>query len=123
MLMHSCKKPWYESYELILGEWKIIATSKEGSNDWFLYPTSSKNTLRFESDYTYSTASHDVTYCNGKYEFINKTSIKIMPEGCFPIDIESLETIYKLTKDTLIITDHQIGYLSYTPVNKYIRLY
>ena len=121
-MLQSCRKPWHESYSLILGEWKIIATSKVGSEDWFLYPPSQKNTIKFESDYTYSTASHDKISCSGKFEFINKTSIILSPDGCLP-RMESVETIYKLTKDTLIITNNQIGYLSYIPLDKYIRLY
>ena len=105
--MTSCEKSDYEINPLILGEWRlfeIYGVNSDNSLGWFTVPESPIQTIIFNSNGEYSLELDDSITCNGDFIFENKTSIKLSPNNCMPL-IESIETIYTLSSDTLTISN------------------
>lgn len=122
LIMSGCSKT-NDTKSLILGEWKLIQIyGPTGStNDWFQVQNSPILTIKFNSNGEYGIAADGNTTCSGTYIFESYKSIKMNPSGCMPLG-QSVETIYKLTSDTLIISNNSSTISSFNlRKDKYIR--
>ena len=125
LLMTSCKKSNHEINPLILGEWKLIeiyGPMAQNPTGWMTVPASPVQTMKFSSNGEYSLSTDGTTTCTGYFIFEGANSIKLNPYGCLPL-VESLETIYTLTNDTLTISNKSNSLSSYSLTrDKYIRI-
>jgi hypothetical protein len=121
----SCGKSKNELYPLIVGDWKLIEVYGPKSDNtigWFTIQTSPVQTIRFNPDGAYSIAVDGSITCIGTFVCEGSKSIKLNPENCTPL-IESVETIYTLTKDTLTISNKSKCLSSfYLRRDKYIKI-
>jgi hypothetical protein len=125
LLMTGCRKSNHEINPLILGEWKLIeiyGPMAQNPTGWMTIPASPVQTMKFSSNGEYSLSTDGTTTCTGYFIFEGSNSIKLNPNGCLPL-IESLETIYTLTHDTLTISNKSNSLSSYSLTrDKYIRI-
>jgi hypothetical protein len=125
LFITSCGKSRNEINPLILGEWQLIEiydVKADKSTGWMTMPASPVQTINFNSNGKYALATDGIPYCNGSFVFKGDSTIKLVPDGCMPL-IESLETIYALTHDTLAISNKSISISSYNlRRDKYIRI-
>jgi hypothetical protein len=78
--------------------------------------------MSFHSNGEYVIAYDGKTTCDGNFIFKNSNSLKLNPTGCMPI-IESEETIYTLTNDTLTVSNKSLSFSSfYVRKDKYIKI-
>lgn len=121
--MASCKKP-NDPSSLILGEWELIQIygPMPGSTvGWFTPQGSPIQTIKFSSNGNYALAADGNTACNGTFVFESKNSVRMNPSNCMPL-MQSVETIYKLTQDTLTISNRSSSVSSFSDrKDKYIR--
>src|SRR4030042_3540937 len=101
LLITNCRKSQNDINPLILGDWQLFQVY-EGS--WTTVPLNPPQTISFNTSGEYSIAYDGRVTCNGTFNFVNSNSLKMNPNGCMPI-IESEETIYTLTNDTLTISN------------------
>ena len=125
LLMTSCKKSNHEINPLILGEWQLIETygpMAENPSGWMTVPATPIQTIKFSSNGEYYLSTDGTTTCTGYFTFEGSDNIKLNPDGCLPL-VESVETIYTLTHDTLIISNKSNSLSSYNLTrDKYIRI-
>jgi len=123
--MTSCGKSKNEINPLILGEWQLIETygvKADNSSGWITIPASPVQTIKFNSNGRYLLFTDRISTCNGSFVFESSNSLKLLPDGCLPL-IESVETIYTLTQDTLTISNKSNSISSYSlRRDKYIRI-
>jgi hypothetical protein len=124
LFMTSCGKTKNELNPLIVGDWKLIEVYGPKSDNtvgWFTIQTSPVQTIKFNQDGAYALAVDGSITCNGTFVFEGNKSIKLNPENCMPL-IESVETIYTLTNDTLTISNKSNSISSFNlRKDKYIR--
>ena len=124
-LMTGCAKTKNELNPLIVGDWQLIEVygPKAGSTvGWFTIQASPIQTIKFNSNGEYALAADGNITCNGSFVFEGNNSIKLKPSGCMPL-IESLETIYTLTHDTLTISNKSNSISSFSSrKDKYLRI-
>jgi hypothetical protein len=124
-LLTSCAKSKHELNPFILGEWKLIeiyGVMAENPTGWMTVPTSPVQTMKFSSNGEYSLSTDGTTTCTGYFVFEGNNNIKLNPYGCLPL-VESLETIYTLTHDTLTISNKSNSLASYNLTrDKFIRI-
>jgi hypothetical protein len=125
LVITSCGKSKNEINPLILGEWQLIeiyGVKADNSTGWMTIPASPVQTIKFNSNGKYTLATDGIPTCNGNFVFEGDSNIKLVPDSCMPL-IESLETIYTLTQDTLTISNKSISISSYNlRRDKYIRI-
>jgi hypothetical protein len=123
--MASCGKTKNELNPLIVGNWKLIEVYGPKSDNtvgWFTIQTSPVQTIKFNPDGAYALAVDGNITCNGTFVFEGNKSIKLNPVNCMPL-IESVETIYTLTDDTLTISNKSNSISSFNlRRDKYIRI-
>ena len=119
-LIVDCEKDKNYFNSLILGKWQLteIYISTLG---WIVISDSPIQTIEFSPNEDYQLATDGTTTCNGKYRFESDSTIKLIPNDCILL-IESLETIYELTDDTLIISNRSISISSTIRRDKYIKI-
>ena len=117
-LFKSCTKIEDKYRRLIIGEWKVYATSD--GHGWFIQPNTLNLRTVFKKDGTYTRLNDNDSHCTGNYEIIEDSKIRFKPIDCFP-PLDVTETIYKLTEDSLIISN-SVGYLSSFIKDKYYRI-
>jgi hypothetical protein len=106
--MTGCGKTKNYLNPLIIGNWQLIEVygpKTDSTIGWCTIQASPVQTIKFNSNAEYSLALNEKINCNGNFVFEDTNIIKLNPLGCLPI-VESVETIYTLTLDTLIISDH-----------------
>jgi len=119
LFMTDCRKFKNDINPLIIGDWQLFQVY-EGS--WTTVPINPPQTFSFHSNGEYVIAIDGKTTCNGNFIFKNSNSLKLNPTGCMPI-IESEETIYTLTNDTLTISNKSLSFSSYYGrKDKYIKI-
>lgn len=124
-LMTGCGKTKNDLNPLILGDWQLIEVygpKVDNTVGWFTIQASPIQTIKFNSNGEYALAVDGNITCNGNFVFEDNKSIKLNPVGCMPL-IESVETIYTLTHDTLTISNKSSSISSYSSrKDKYIRI-
>ena len=103
-----CEKEEEYIKTLITGNWQLIEITLVSDNKELGWnPVGDYNQkIEFQSDDKYYLIRDDtVLICTGKYEFKSVRSIKLVPQDCHSLIRESIETIYKLTEDTLILSN------------------
>jgi hypothetical protein len=123
--MIGCGKTQNDLNPAILGDWQLIevyGVKDDNTLGWITIPTSHIQTINFNSNGEYTLASDGNKYCTGNFVFEGNSSIKLKPIGCMPL-MESLETIYTLTKDTLTISNKSSSISSFNlRRDKYISI-
>jgi hypothetical protein len=123
LLMTTCDKTNYPS-SLILGEWQLIeiyGPLLSGTEGWFIIQGSPIQTIKFSPNGEYAIAVDGKTTCNGTFALETDKKLSLNPNGCMPL-VKSVETIFKLTHDTLIISNTSSSISSYNlRQDKYIR--
>ena len=123
--MTSCGKSDNGINPLILGEWQLIeiyGVKEDNTLGWIIIPDSPFQTIKFSSNGEYSLASDGNISCNGNFVFESNISIKLSPNDCMPL-MESVETIYTLTHDTLTISNKSNSISSFNlRRDKYIKV-
>lgn len=109
---------------LILGDWRLIeiyGEKEDKTYGWIIIEDSLIQTIEFNLNGEYKLATDGNITCKGKYMFVNDSTIKLKPNNCMPL-IKSVETIYKLIPDTLIISNKSSSISSSSlRRDKYIR--
>jgi len=120
----ACEKNTQEFNPLILGEWQLIEIYGEKNDHtlgWIIIDDSHIQTIEFNSEGDYTLATDGNITCNGNFVFESDSILRLKPHDCLPL-IESVETIYKLTPDTLIFSNRSIGISSFNlRKDKYIK--
>jgi hypothetical protein len=118
-IMTDCRKSQNNLNPLIIGDWQLFQVY-EGS--WTTVPINPPLTISFHSNGEYAIAYDGKTTCDGNFMFKNSNSLKLSPTGCMPT-IESEETIYTLTNDTLTLSNKSLSFSSfYGRKDKYIKI-
>jgi hypothetical protein len=119
LFVTDCRKSPNDINPLIIGDWQLFQVF-EGS--WTTVPINPPQTISFHSNGEYVIAYDGTATCDGNFIFNNSNSLKLNPNGCMPL-IESEETIYVLTNDTLTISNKSLSFSSYLGrKDKYIKL-
>lgn len=115
----NCHKSKNDINPLIIGDWRLYQIYEVS---WKPLPGIPIQTISFKEGGKYSITYYNEVSCNGDFIFIKRNSLKMIPNGCLPI-IESNETIYTLTSDTLTISNKSDPISSYTErIDKYIKI-
>ena len=108
LLLADCEKDKNYFNSLILGKWQlteIFGVKEDKTLGWIVFSDSVIQTIVFGANEDYQLATDGTTTCNGKYMFETDSTIRFKPNNCMPIT-ESVETIHKLSPDTLIISNN-----------------
>jgi len=89
----------------------VYGEKADNTHGWIIVQDSPIQTTRFLSNGQYSLATDGVIKCNGYYTFESPEKVRMNPHECMP-RFQSLETIFKLTKDSLIISNSSLPFLS-----------
>jgi len=120
----ACEKDKQEFNPLILGKWQLIEIYGEKNDHtlgWIIIDDSTIQTIEFNSEGDYTLATDGNITCNGNFVFESDSILRLKPHDCLPL-IESIETIYKLTADTLIFSNRSISISSFNlRKDKYIK--
>lgn len=117
VLIPSCDKA--KTPELLCGEWKKVAQFT--SEGWKEIPDSSNVIVQFNQSGFYSEFVNGKVNCSGSYQVDKDKNLIINRNGCLPM-FSSTETIFTLTQDTLIVSDHSSSISSFSgTMNKYKR--
>jgi len=120
----ACEKDKQEFNLLILGKWQLIEIYGEKNDHtlgWIIIDDSTIQTIEFNSEGDYTLATDGNITCNGNFVFESDSILRLKPHDCLPL-IESIETIYKLTADTLIFSNRSISISSFNlRKDKYIK--
>lgn len=117
--MTDCRKSQNDINPLIIGDWQLFQVYL---GSWTTVPIIPAQTISFHSNGEYVIAHDGKTTCDGNFIFKNSNSLKMNPIGCMPI-IESEETIYTLTNDTLTVSNRSLSFSSfYGRKDKYIKI-
>jgi len=120
----ACEKDKQEFNPLILGKWQLIEIYGEKNDHtlgWIIIDDSHIQTIKFNSEGDYTMATDGNITCNGNFVFESDSILRLKPHDCLPL-IESVETIYKLTPDTLIFSNRSISISSFNlRKDKYIK--
>jgi hypothetical protein len=123
-LIIECEKDKNYFNPLILGNWRLIeifGVKDDNTLGWIVIYNSHIQTIEFGSNGEYKLATDGNITCKGKYIFESDSTIKLKPNNCMPL-MKSVETIYKLTPDTLIISNKSSSISSFNlRRDKYIR--
>lgn len=124
LFLIACEKDKQEFNPLILGKWQLIEIYGEKIDHtlgWIIIDDSPIQTIEFSSNGEYSIAIDGNITCKGDFVFENDSNLRLSPNDCLPI-IESVETIYNLTPDLLIISNKSISISSFNlRRDKYIK--
>jgi hypothetical protein len=124
-LLTGCGKSKDDLNELILGEWQYIGFYGEKADNtqgWIVVQDSPIQTTRFLSNGQYSLTTDGMIKCNGSFNFESPEKVRMNPQDCMP-RIQSLETIFTLTEDSLIISNSSLTFLSTVYLKElYIKL-
>ena len=110
----ACEKDKQVFNSLIVGEWKLIefyGVKNDQTLGWKTISDSPIQTIEFSSNEEYTLAADGNIICTGNYFFESDSTISLNPNDCFPRE-RSLETIFKLTSDTLILSNKSMSFLS-----------
>ena len=125
LFMTSCGKPKNDLNPLIVGDWKLVeeyGPKSDNTVGWFTIQTSPIQTIKFNANGGYALAVDGSITCNGTFVFEGNKSIRLNPENCMQL-IESVETIYTLTNDTLTISNKSNSISSFNlRRDKYLRI-
>ncbi|MCJ7447314.1 MAG: hypothetical protein MUO72_06475 [Bacteroidales bacterium] len=102
-----CERIENDANSLILGEWRLIEVYGERSDHtfgWFTVQESPILTTKYNPNGKYAIYADGSTICIGDFVFESSNTLKLNPHDCMP-RWQSVETIYKLTPDTLIISN------------------
>jgi len=119
LFMTDCRKSQNDINPLIIGDWQLFQVFL---GSWTSVPINPPQSISFHSNGEYAIAYDGKTTCNGNFMFTNSNNLKLNPTGCMPI-VESEETIYTLTNDTLTVSNRSLSFSDfYGRKDKYIKL-
>lgn len=124
LLNIKCEKSKNDGNNIILGEWRLIevfGVKTDKTLGWITVPSSPIQKINFSSNGSYTISADGNITCNGNFAFVSNDKLNLNPNSCMPL-MQVTETIYKLTSDSLIISNHSNSISSFNlRQDKYIR--
>ena len=102
--MVNCEENIKEINSLIIGKWQLIGLQTGNISEWIKVEDSAEQTKEFMSNGEYLFNLGENISCRGSYVFESDNTIRLKPKN-IGLFAESVETIYTLTTDTLIISN------------------
>jgi hypothetical protein len=120
LLVLSCEEEMKDINSIIVGKWQL-SEFHTGHSKWIKVEDPTLQIKEFRSDGKYLFKSSDQILCKGNYALESDSTIRLEPEIRISYT-ESIELIYSLSTDTLIISNYWYPLLSYERKEKHFRI-
>lgn len=121
-LVVNCEEENREINSLIIGKWQLSEIYMGSTSGWIKVEDTPKQTKEFMSNWEYLLCVDGNIWCKGSFNIENDSTIRLKPADCL-INFESVEVIYSLTVDSLIMSDHSLSISSFNGrKEKYFRI-